>query len=343
VGKDNSQLILLLSILALFFHERIPSMPQIFLLGQGASMKTSLAVKVGRLIQSPKFQARPATDDEQKLKDMAISMPFLVLDEANQVKKLTNALKTIATGAIDTRRELYTTAQVRHTPYQARIWMTANSDSLTNETITARLMIIDAGARTEAEPYCSEHYLVWSDKKRNAIWTELIGRLAASMRALTLADAKGEGNLHVSHRMSSFFVFGRALARECGVEEQLMGAMGAMATRQTNASAQDNEILSLINALPASYNSLDGSNMRTAAEWAGIFAQVVPEGNRELRDKASRPAWVRWQFMNNIKLLTDLCGLVEVAIRSNQRNKVKRYGFKFGCQGKAVMDDVAAL
>src|ERR1035441_8551142 len=330
VGKDSAQLILLLCILALFFPERIPSMPQTFLIGQGASMKTSLAVKVGRLVHSRKFAALAATDDEQKLKDMAISLPFLVLDEANQVKKLTNVLKVIATGGIDHRRELYTTAEMRSTPYQARIWVTANNDSLTNETITARLMIIDAAARTEAEPYCSEHYLVWSEDERNAIWTELIGRLAASMRALALADAKGEGNLHVSHRMSSFFVFGRALARECGVEDQLMGAMNAMTDRQTNASAQDNKILSLINSLPESYkcSEFGATGMRTAEEWAGIFGQVVSDRNIELQREACRPGWVRFQFTSNVKLLTNLCGMVQDTILTDQKNRIKRYGFK---------------
>lgn len=340
VGKENSQLILLLGILALFFHERIPSMPQFFLLGQGASMKTSLAVKVGHLVQGRKFKARPATDDDQALKDMAMSLPFLVLDEANQVKKLTNVLKTIATGAIDSRRELYTTANMRHTPYQSRIWMTANSDSLVNETITKRLMIIDAAARTEAEPYCSEHYLVWNERTRNAIWTELVGRLSAAMRGMTLADAKGEGNLHVSHRMSSFFVPWRALAREHGVESKLMDAMNAMDRRQSNASAQDNEILSLISRCPASYNIKGKAGMRTAEEWAGIFTQLVPEANYELRGKVSRPGWVRFQFMNNVGLLKERCGLVESTTLTPQNNRIKIYGFKFGCASAGISEQI---
>jgi hypothetical protein len=340
IGKESSQLILLLCILALYFPERIPSMPQTFLLGQGASMKTSLAVKVGKLIQGPKFAARPATDDVKELKDMAISLPFLVLDEANQVRKLTNALKVIATGGIDHRRELYTTAEMRCTPYQARIWMTANTDSLTNETITSRLMIIDAAARTEAEPYCSEHYLVWSEDERNAIWTELVGRLSAAMRDLTLADAKGEGNLHVAHRMSSFFVFGRALARERCLENKLMGAMNAMSHRQSNASAQDNEILSLISRCPASYNIKGKAGMRTAEDWALIFTILVPEANYELRGKVSRPAWVRNAFMANAGLLKERAGLVEGTTLTNQNNKIKVYGFKFGCCGREeTMED----
>ena len=133
VGEENAKIILMTAILALFFQERIPATPFVYLYGIGASMKSSLAVKIGKLIQGRKFKARPATDDERALKDMALSMPFVVLDEANKVKSLTDILKVVATGGMDTRRELYTTAQMRHTPYQARIWMTANTASLTND------------------------------------------------------------------------------------------------------------------------------------------------------------------------------------------------------------------
>jgi hypothetical protein len=43
------------SLLALFFYERVPSNPYIYLYGAGASMKSSLAVKVGKLLQGHRF------------------------------------------------------------------------------------------------------------------------------------------------------------------------------------------------------------------------------------------------------------------------------------------------
>lgn len=118
VGRDNAHVTLMTAILSLFFQERVPSSPYIDLYGAGASMKSSLAVKVRKLIQGRRFKVlRPAITDEKSLKDMVLSLPFLVLDEANVVKKLMALLKTIASGGMDTRRELYTTAQRRHTPY----------------------------------------------------------------------------------------------------------------------------------------------------------------------------------------------------------------------------------
>jgi hypothetical protein len=119
-----------------------------------------------------------------------------------------------------------------------------------------------------------------------------------------------------------------------------MGAMNAMSHRQSNASAQDNEILSLISRCPASYNIKGKAGMRTAEDWALIFTILVPEANYELRGKVSRPAWVRNAFMANAGLLKERAGLVEGTTLTNQNNKIKVYGFKFGCCGREeTMED----
>lgn len=306
IGRQNAHIILMTALLSLFFQERVPSNPYIYLYGAGASMKSSLAVKVGKLIQGRGFKVRPATTDEQSLKDMALSLPFLVLDEANAVRKVMDILKTIATGGTDTRRELYTTAQMRHTPYRARIWLTANTASLTNEMISSRMMIIDAGARTEQEPYRSEHYLEWTAETRNLIWTELVGRLAKAMVELAKADAKGEGDLKVSNRMSSFFVFGRALARQEGWEEDFLAAMEAMTKRQEASATEGNDIVDLIKALPSSY----ANTPQLGSEWARILPNIAPANNAKLKQDCARTGWVVWQFNANAHTLAKECGMV---------------------------------
>jgi hypothetical protein len=313
IGRDNAHLILMTAIIGLFFPERIPSMPIVYLYGPGASMKTSAGVAVGKLVQGKKFKATPATDDIQEMKDMAISVPFIVLDEANNIKKLTDVLKTIATGAVDSRRELYTTATQRITPYQARIWMTANTASLTNETISSRMMIIDAAARTEANPYRSEFYLNWTDAERNEIWTELILRLAATMRNLKDASDTGDADFYVSHRMSSFFVFGMTLAIQNDREEEFLGAMQAMESRQQGASLEGNDIVDLVEMLPASYSD----KMRSAKEWSGILTQLVSQHNVELQRNVSRTGWVAYQFKNNHHALTLRFGMVTGTVAKN--------------------------
>lgn len=333
VGKENAQLIIITAILGLFFPERIPSMPFLTFHGITASMKTSLCNKVGKLIQGRKFRVRPATDDIKELKDMAISIPFLVLDEANNIRKLIDILKTIATGGMDTRRELYTTANVRNTPYQARIWMTSNTASLSNESISNRLMIIDAGARTEENPYRSEFYLDWNEATRNDIWSELIGRLTAAMLDLANADKAGQGDLSVSHRMSSFFVFGLALAKASPrdgdgmLEEQYLGAMKAMGARQRGASLEGNEIVELLEMVDAVHNG----KFLPAREWVGVLQRLVPMGHHELLQKVCRTGWVAYQLAANEQLLTDRFGMTKQRGQSTETKNILSYRFtKFG-------------
>ena len=199
-------------------------------------------------------------------------------------------------------------------------------------------MIIDAGQRREEEPYRSEHYIKWTEAERNAIWTELIGRLTNAMRELAIADAQGEGDLSVSHRMSSFFVFGRTLARQEGWEERFLTAMRAMEERQIGASAEDSEIAHLILRLPASYNVVTTgekiTGMRTAEEWAGILGQVVPDATVELVRKVAREGWVRYMFQANAKVLAVECGMVVGSTLTNKKNRIKTYGFT-KCAGPA--------
>ncbi len=167
------------------------------------------------------------------------------------------------------------------------------------------MLIIDAAPRTEAEPFRSEHYLEWTQEKRNEIWTELIGRLAMAMHSLQEADKVGEGDLCVSHRMSSFWVLGRAIARQEGYEDRLLNAMQQMTLRQQGASVEGSELIDLIKMLPKSY----AGKFLTASGWAKLLSVVVPERNRELLAKVSRKNWVAWQFTSEFHTLSRECGM----------------------------------
>jgi len=134
------------------------------------------------------------------------------LDEANRIGDLSNILKTIATGGADTRRRLYTTSTMETKPYQARLWMTMNTGDPREETVASRMLIFDAAKPEGKAPYRATHHLEWSAEKRNALWTELVGRLAIAMQTLKIAEKRGKADAKVTHRMSDFFVFLTALA-----------------------------------------------------------------------------------------------------------------------------------
>jgi hypothetical protein len=256
---------------------------------------------------------------------------------------LIDILKVVATGGMDTRRELYTTANVRNTPYQSKIWMTSNTASLQNESISNRMMIIDAGARTEDAPYRSEFYLEWDDKLRNEIWSDLVGRLSAAMVDLKAADEAGEGDLNVSHRMSSFFVFGLALAKASPrggsgrLESEYLAAMNAMEERQLGAALEGNEIVELVEMV----NPVHQGKFKPAKDWAKIFQSRIMM-NQELSDKAGRTGWVAWQFAANEKVLTEKFRMVKVRGDATHKN-IMLYKFNHlvghGAEDKEIAAD----
>jgi len=338
VTKEQAQLVLLTALLGLFFIERIPQYPMVYFFGPGGSMKTSLATKVGKLMIGPAFQPTPGEIEADDLKNLAINNSFLLLDEANKLRALQNILKAIVTGSSDKRRELYTTATQRESKYVSRIWMTANTVDIANETVSSRMLIFDAAKRTEENPYRSTFHInkEWDrGGLRNSIWTELVGRLAQAMKSLTAMDAVGS-DYHVSHRMSDLFVFGMTLAKAEGMEKQMKDAMDALDARSKSGTAQTLDIVTMIQALPSSYNAVekDGkwTGMRPANEWAKVLPNVVPEVNRELKQKAASTWWVAGQFQRNEHTLVETVGMVKDSKLDKSKNRTFVYGFT-GCNG----------
>jgi hypothetical protein len=237
------------------------------------------------------------------------------LDEANRIGDLSNILKTIATGGADTRRRLYTTSTMETKPYQARLWMTMNTGDPREETVASRMLIFDAAKPEGKAPYRATHHLEWSAEKRNALWTELVGRLAIAMQTLKIAEKRGKADAKVTHRMSDFFVFLTALAEGeaspndapgYALPELVRVAMEATESRQQTAVSDALEIVDVLARAPC---SLNGKRMN-AKEWGVALEQFAGEHDgvrRSLRKKN----WVAWQFKANERLLEERFGMTK--------------------------------
>lgn len=345
IGRGNARLILTLAVLGLFLRELMRQYPNVYFVGPGASLKTSLAWKIGLLLVGNKFHPTSAKTDENEVRNLLINRPFVVVDEANNLSKLENLMRMAVTGGEDTRRKLYTTDTMQTKPFQARLWMTANTDSLTNEANASRQIIIDAGARDEDKPYRSTRFVFGNfGEVRNAIWTELVGRLTAAVSEIQQADSDGTGDFKVSSRLSDFFVIGHTLAAAAKLETEMTEAESALKERQERMADEGNEFLYLMRTLPISYNarvlpSQNGheptlSGSRTLGEWQTIIHAHVTDSNRELKSKAARLAWVRYQFQHNEHMLREKLGMVRGETRNNYGKKVATYAFT-GFEGPA--------
>jgi hypothetical protein len=345
IGRENARLVLTLAVLGLFLRELMRQYPNVYFVGPGASLKTSLAWKIGLLLVGKKFNPTSAKSDESEVRNLLIDRPFVVVDEANNLSKLENLMRMAVTGGEDTRRKLYTTDTMQAKPFQARLWMTANTDSLTNEANASRQIIIDAGAREEEKPYRSTRFVFGNfGDVRNAIWTELVGRLAAAVREIQQSDAAGTGDLKVSSRLSDFFVIGHTLARAAGLTLEMERAEKALRERQERMADEGNEFLHVIRSLPISYNvrTVPGQNgkepvlsgARTLSQWQSIIHAHVPDSNRELKSKAARSGWVKYQFQHNEHTLRHELGMTRGETRNNYGKMVATYAFT-GFEGPA--------
>jgi len=153
------------------------------------------------------------------------------------------------------------------------------------------------------------------------------------------------GDRKVASRLSDFFVVGHTLAVAAGLAEEMESAEVALRERQERMADEGNEFLYLMRHLPVSYNagiisSQNGgeptlAGARTLAEWQAIIHAHVPDSNRELKAKAARLAWVRYQVQHNEHTLTKELGMIRGETRNNYGKKVATYAFT-GFQGPAV-------
>ena len=318
LGRDNAHLLLMGCLLALYFQERIKAVPLVCFTGLGGSMKSALVKRVGKLIVGHKFEMTDCPEGMNaiaQLKDLAISMPFIGLDEANRIGDLSNILKTIATGGADTRRRLYTTSTMETKPYQARLWMTMNTGDPREETVASRMLIFDAAKPEGKAPYRATIHLEWSAEKRNALWTELVGRLAMAMQRLKIAEERGKADAKVTHRMSDFFVFLTALAEGEATPNELpqyhlptrvKKAMEATESRQQTAIS---DALEIVDVLTRASHTLNGQ-MMTAKEWGAALEKFTGEHD-EVRRSLRKKNWVAWTFKANERLLEERFGMTK--------------------------------
>lgn len=282
VGLDRQSAhgILIGFLLATLFRERVVTLPIIHLhSGLSGTKKTSLAVAIGWLLFGLTFKATACPEDKKEAENILLNSPgYVVLDESNKMHQLQDMLKAIVTGAYIRRRKYFTTAQEEEYPVRTAVVLTTNSLSITEDALTARIfqLVVGAGAREwKSEFQVAEE---WRTRDlRAALWTELVGRAAAAMRELTQARATGNEHLTVSHRMSSFWVFLRVLARQEGREEKLLATIEAVSALQTATMDSQDDVAPLFEHVREAQHAYKGEWL-TPSEWGDLLQQFPPHG-----------------------------------------------------------------
>jgi len=106
------------------------------------------------------------------------------------------------------------------------------------------------------------------------LWTELVGRAAAAMREITAAEKAGDVHLRVKHRLSSFWVFLRMLARQEKCEAKVMEAIQAVTEAQASTMADQDDLSPLVEQLISS-GILYHGEWWTAQKWCVMLKRIT--------------------------------------------------------------------
>jgi hypothetical protein len=284
IDRETAHGILMGFLLAMLFRERVQTLPILhFHSGASGIKKTACAVAMGWVLFGMGFKATACPEDKKEAENVLLNSPgYVVLDESNKMYLLQDMLKAVVTGAYLRRRKYYTTAAEEVYPVNTGAVLTTNSLSITEDALAARIfqLIVAAGDKEwKAEFQIAEEWR--TADLRAVLWSELVGRAAAAMREITIAQRTGNAHLTVNHRMNSFWVFLRLLARQEGCEDFLLKSIEAVNQMQSSTMQSQDDLAPLFEGVREHPDY--GDKWMTAAEWAEALRRQAPIGGLSLQ------------------------------------------------------------
>jgi len=289
VGRRVAMDVLIAWTLGGLVPERIKAQPLLHLHGLGGTRKTAIATALGWVL-SPEglgFRVVAAPEDRKEMETTLINARgLLCLDEANNLRTLFSLLKAVVTNATIERRILYTTASVQRFVIKLLCILTTNNVELSDEAVARRVLKLDMGnPRHEQVAYRSDAAIEreWREGNlREACWQELVCRLSAVMRLLSAARRKNEDDPTVRYRMSGFWSFVTAVARQDGPEtaNRMDEAMMAIHDEQSRSVNTADDLLPLLHQWLTDYPEKQGRDLSASEISAGL--QCLPHINSSL-------------------------------------------------------------
>lgn len=281
VGRQVAMDVLIAWTLAGLLPERIKAQPLLHLHGLGGTRKTAIATALGWVL-SPDglgFHVVAAPDDRKEMETTLINARgLLCLDEANNLRTLFSLLKAVITNATIERRILYTTASVQRFVIKLLCILTTNNVELSDEAVARRVLKLDMGnPRHEQVAYRSDAAIEreWREGSlREVCWHDLVSRLSSVMRLLSQARSKGDDDPTVRYRMSGFWSFVKAVAKQegPGVEVRMDAAMAAIHDEQSRSVNTADDLLPLLHQWLEHYPEKQRCDLTASEIGAGLLA-----------------------------------------------------------------------
>ena len=181
------------------------------------------------LLFGGKFDVKSLPNNEDDFDTIAVNSYLFFIDNAdNRCSWLNDRLARIATGAVISKRELYTTARMFSKAARCFLGITSRTPHFRRDDVADRLLLMPVKRFDKIVP---ENILLSAIlENRNAIMNEAVFLLQKAIRALKKwKDVQETG----SFRMADFYSFGVKIAREEGNEERLKNIFAKMTQEQS--------------------------------------------------------------------------------------------------------------
>jgi len=215
--------------LSLFFESLMPTKIISCFVGEKGSGKSITLRKIGMLLFGSRFDVKSLPGNEDDFDVIALNSYLFFIDNADtKCAWLDDRIARIATGAVISRRELYTTAKLFSQSAKCFLGITSRTPHFRRDDIADRLLLMTVKRFDEFVP--ASAVLTDIMKKRNQILTETFYLLQRAVKA-----HKKWKNVQESggFRMTDFYSFAIKIAREDGHEEQLFSIFTKLTKEQS--------------------------------------------------------------------------------------------------------------
>jgi hypothetical protein len=272
-------------ILSLFFRDQFKTKVFPTFQGPPGSGKNSIGYFLGLLLVGSGFHVEPMPDDGRSLAERMIGVPYACFDEWDSTnQEVERKLKSLSTSPWEKRRELYTTYDQVTLECEAEVMLSTNANPARKAATSQRLLLFDVAARQEGKRDKSFKSLGMElqplfMKRRDEIWTELVGMLANLMRTCYRME------IQATHfRMADFGSFFESVAIEEGWGEEAGDMLSEMQDRQISLALDKSIVANLLQEMLSAAPLIQGK-FYTAKMWVGLLSQYIVENDKEAKNK----------------------------------------------------------
>ncbi len=227
---------------SLFFRELFPTKPILAVIGKKGSGKSTTLRNVGRILFGPQFDVTRINNDPKNFDAAVTNSSFVALDNVdNPCSWLEDSLATASSGAVISRRGLYTDNDLKEYPVRAYIGVTSRTPHFTRDDVADRLL-----------PFYVERFLKFTgtndlDQKLNANRNQIMTEVLFELQKIVAALEHGQHlDCSSGFRLADFANFALKIAHAEGRRREMDSILVRMGGEQRNFSAEGDPLIEMV-------------------------------------------------------------------------------------------------